>query len=107
MAFLIYKNNCYTVSEELLQKYHLENSSVINDFSIINDPYFDDKFIKYIHYFLWNVEFKDHSNNHFFTSIESVNQDEAKLMLETENKDIVVFLVCDYFDHRKKRKLYS
>lgn len=106
MAFLIYNHQGYTVPKQLLDKYSLESGSVVNDFSIINDKEFYDSFVEEIDYFKWHIRFIDREGRTFSTERKAITQDEAKAILEYEKEDITVNLVCDFWDNRKKRKVY-
>jgi len=106
MAFLIYNSHGYTVPQLLLNKYSLKNGNTVDDFSIINDKEFYESFIEDVNYFKWHIEFQNKSGSFFFTQIEAIDQDEAKNILESEKNNIIVTLVCDFWDKRKKRKKY-
>ena len=106
MPFLIYNSQGYTVPKQLLDKYSLKNGNTVDDFSIINDKEFYESFVEGVDYFKWHIEFKNSKGDCFFTEREAIDQDEAKNILEAEEKNVTVTLVCDFWDKRKKRKIY-
>ncbi|MGE4457148.1 MAG: hypothetical protein AB7E13_09435 [Arcobacteraceae bacterium] len=106
MAFLMYKKSGYTVPDELLFKNSLKNGDEVNDFSIINDKEFYDSFVEGIHYFKWHLDVEMGDGRVYMCNVEAIDQDEAKLIKETESPDCKVLLVCDFWDHRKMRRKY-